>query len=151
MRVQAVRLGQYDQVLREVGEVFDLIDNEDGSMPLRMKRIPILDDKGKDTGEFTEEVYLDREGNALHRDFAPADEELTGKGAFKGETFAPGWMVEVPQTTVCGIYEPNQRFSMKGHDEPVPIQRVIKASNQPANLPPMTPMRGKNERQRRSA
>jgi hypothetical protein len=152
MRVQATKQGFYDQVLREPGEVFDLSDDANGEMPLRMDRVYELDAKtGKPTGEFTETVYLDKEGNPMHADFAPDHEEITGKGAFRGETFTPGWMISVPEETEVGIYEPDVRFSAQGREVPKPVQRIIKASNEPANMPRMTPMKGKAQRQRRSA
>jgi hypothetical protein len=137
-------------VLREPGGVFDLSDDANGEMPLRMTRTHELDKDGKLTGEFTEVVYLDGEGNPMHADFAPDHEELIGRGAFRGETFSPGWMISVPEGTELGIYEPDVRFSAQGREVPKPIQRIIKASNEPANMPRMTPMKGKAQRQRRS-
>ena len=100
MKVQATRQGFYDQVLRDPGEVFELIDEPDGTPPLRMIRTEILKD-GKPTGDYTESVYMDAEGNVMHRDFAPDHEELTGRGVFKGDTFSPGWMRQVPD---CLLY-----------------------------------------------
>ena len=149
MRVQATKQGFYDQVLREPGEVFDLLDNDDGTMPIRMSRTYEMKD-GKPTGEYSEEPYLDKSGNVMHRDFAPDFEEVAGRGAFRGETFTPGWMVEVPETTQLGIYEADVRFSMTGKDVPKPIARIIKPANEPANMPRMTPMKGKAERTRRA-
>lgn len=151
MRVLATRQGFYNQHLCEPGEVFDLLDNPDGSMPIRMLREYELDKHGKPTGEYTETPYLDKEGNVMHRDFAPDMEELPGKGLFRGESYAPGWMVQVPDETECGIYEPDVRFREDGTpDTKRPIQRIIKAANEPTNLPHITPMRGKVDRTRRA-
>lgn len=145
MKVQATKQGFYDNCLREEGEVFALVDNADGSMPLRMVRTYELDKNQKPTGEFTEEVYLDKDGNVMHADFAPDHEEVTGRGAFRGETFSPGWMVQVPDETQIGIYPPEQKFNSVGREVPVPINRIIKPSNEPLNAPRATPMRGKAE------
>lgn len=150
MRVQATKQGFYNQHLCDPGEVFDLLDDENGEMPIRMVRTYELDGAGKPTGEYTEVPYMDKDGNVVHRDFAPDFEELKGRGAFRGETFTPGWMVQVPDETECGIYEPDVRFSMAGRELPKPVQRIIKPANEPANMPRSTPMRGKVDRTRRA-
>ena len=150
MKVQATRQGFYDQVLRDPGEVFELIDEIDGTPPLRMIRTETLKD-GKPTGDYTETVYMDSEGNVMHRDFAPDHEELTGRGVFKGDTFSPGWMRQVPDDTPIGLYEPETRFAMDGKQLPQPITRIIKPGSEPLNAPRATPMRGKaSDRQRRA-
>lgn len=151
MRVQATKEGFYNQHICVVGEVFDLIDNDDGSPPLKMERTYEMGKDGKPTGEYTEEVWMDREGNVRHRDYAPDSEEIKGKGAFRGESYNLGWMVQVPDETPLGIYEPDVRFDMSGSRAPVPIQRVIKPSNEPANMPRVTPMKGQVNRQRRAS
>ena len=151
MRVQATRQGQYNQYLVEPGEVFDLLDNPDGSVPLKMVRTYGKTEDGKiDFDNYTEEVWTDAEGNPRHRDFAPDFEELKGKGAFRGEAYAPGWMVQVPDDTPLGIYEPGTRFDLN-RGQAVPIQRVIKPSNEPMNMPSVAPMRGRVDRTRRAA
>jgi hypothetical protein len=152
MRVQATKQGFYDQCLREPGEVFDLVDEPDGSMPIRMNREYEMDAKtGKPTGEYTETPYLDKDGNVMHRDFAPDAEQITGRGHFRGETFAPGWMVQVPDETLVGIYPPETTFQSTGRETAKPIQRIIKPSDEPMNAPRATPMRGnKTERVRRA-
>lgn len=152
MRVQATKQGFYDNVLREPGEVFDLLDDVNGEMPLKMTRTYEKDKEGKITGEYTEEVYLAKDGNPVHADFAPDGQEVGGRGTFRGETFTPGWMVQVPDDTLVGIYEPGTKFAMSGKDVPQPIARIIKSGNEPANLARMTPMRGKlSDRQHRKA
>ena len=149
MRVQATKQGFYDQVLREIGEVFDLLDEEDGSMPIRMKRIYAKDKEGKDLlDEWTEEPWLDANGNAVHRDFAPDTEQMEGKGAFRGERYAPGWMVEVPETVEIGIYD--RSMQSKTPEGRAPIQRIIRPSDEPLNAPRATQSRGKIQRQHRA-
>lgn len=151
MKVQATKQGFYDQCLRDPGEVFELIDEVDGTMPIKMNREYELDKNGKPTGEYTETVFLDAEGNVRHRDFAPDFDQVVGRGHFRGETFAPGWMVQVPDDTVIGIYDPEVKFDLEGKQKAMPIQRIIKPSDEPLNSPRATPMRGnKAERVRRS-
>ena len=146
MRVQAVRQGFYNQYLHEIGEVFDLLNEPDGTMPLRMVQIPILKD-GKETGEFEEEVYLDGEGNPMHRDFSPHDMELKGRGQyFKGETFREGWMRQVPDDTPLGIYP----YEIVPGLQNAPVQRVVRKSDEPVNAPRATPIRGPVNRQMRT-
>jgi hypothetical protein len=152
MKVQATKQGHYDQCLREEHEVFELIDNEDGTMPLRMKQIPVLDKDGKAIPyEFTEEVWLDADGNAVHRDFAEDGETISGKGGFRGENFNCGWMRRVPDDTECGLYdEPIRALRVNANARPVP--RTIKASDSPVNAPRAAPFRGaKPDRTRRVA
>ena len=152
MKVQATKQGFYDNVLREAGEVFQLFNDENGEMPLRMVRTYEIGKDGKHTGEYTEEVYMDKDGNPMHADFAPNEDEISGRGAFRGETFSPGWMVQVPEETEIGIYPPEQKFNAQGREAPRPIARIIKPSNEPANMPQMTKMRGKvSDRKHRSA
>jgi hypothetical protein len=152
MKVQATKQGFYDNVLREPGEVFELFNDANGEMPLKMDRTYEKDKDGKMTGEYTEEVHLGKDGNPVHADYAPDGEELRGRGAFRGETFTPGWMVQVPDDTEIGIYPPEQKFSAAGKEAPRPISRIIKPANEPANLAQMTPMRGKpSDRKHRSA
>src|ERR1700722_926854 len=147
IRVQATQTGFYNQYLHEAGEVFDLIDNDDGTMPLRMIQTPILgEDKKPIPGEFTEEVWLHKEGNPMHRDFAPAEEEVKGRGQFfKGETFRHGWMRRVPDDTPLGIYPYDIMAAPNA-----PVQRVVRPSTEPHNAPRSTPIKGKVSRQIRA-
>ena len=151
MKVQATKQGFYDQVLREPGEVFELVNDASGEMPIRMKREYEIGKDGKPTGEYTEEPDLDADGSAVHADFAPDFEEVKGRGAFRGETYTPGWMIQVPDDTEVGIYPPETRFSMKGKEQPRPIQRIVRPDNEPANMPRVTPSKGKVRREHRSA
>jgi hypothetical protein len=151
MRVQATKDGFYDNVLRPAGEVFDLNDGPDGEMPIRMKpRKPIREPSqpGQPLGAIIdyepEEPWLDKDGNAVHADFAEDGEMTRGKGAFAGEMFSPGWMVEVPETVDCGIYPAGTRFASRDEpSRPVPIQRIIKPDGTPQNMPAISPSKGK--------
>jgi hypothetical protein len=132
--------------------VFDLLNNEDGTMPIRMKRTDVLDEKGKPTGEYNEEFWPDRDGNAVHRDFAPDDFEVAGRGEFRGQLFSPGWMRQVPDDTPIGIYPEDTVFGEAGIEKKAPMSRQIRPQNIPANSPAAAPIRGKtSERVRRSA
>lgn len=142
MRVQATKLGFYNNYLHEIGEVFDLLMNDDGSMPLRMARVDVLGPDGKPTGETVEEVYLDPNGNPVHRDFSPHDMEWKGRGHFKGEVFHEGWMRIVPDDTPLGIW-PDREF---GIAPKAPIQRVMRAEGTPLNVASSAPVRGKIDR-----
>ena len=149
MRVQATKEGFYNQFIHVVGEVFDLLDDpKTGRMPLRMIREYLKDDKGVLTGEFIDEKpYLDKEGNPMHADYAPDEEVVRGTGAFRGESFSPGWMRQVPDDTPLGIYDyaivPNAARA-------APMQRIIQPSDQPSNSPRATPIRGVVDRQFRT-
>src|SRR5208283_5751585 len=105
MRVQATREGFYDNVLRPVGEVFDLLNDPDGKMPIRMHPAKPIKDKDGEIIDWEEPVpWLDKDGNAVHGHFAPDGEEVRGRGRFAGERFSSGWMVQVPDDTELGIY-----------------------------------------------
>jgi hypothetical protein len=111
VKVLATQIGQYDQILREPGEVFELLKNEDGSDPLREDWVPKLDEKGKDTGEGEYVVFRDKHGNTVHRDYAPDHGEVVLRsGPKRGETHRFGWMQVVPEETVCGIYPAGTQF-----------------------------------------
>jgi hypothetical protein len=156
VRVQATKQGFYNQFLHEAGEVFDLLDNEDGTMPLRMKQKKVDDvfppshpQAGKPTfhWEDTEEPELDAEGNPLHRDFAPDGPEYIGTThGFKGDVFRFGWMRVVPDDTQLGIYPPEITFGTRGQEQRSPIARVVRPSNEPVNAPRSAPIRGKIDR-----
>lgn len=151
MKVQATKQGFYDNCLREPGEVFELLNDEKGEMPIRMVRTYEMKD-GKPTGEYSEVPYMDKDGNVMHADFAPDHEEVTGRGSFRGETFTPGWMVEVPEETQVGLYDADTTFTSVGREKAMPIKRIIKPSDEPVNAPRATPMRGdKAARVRRTA
>jgi len=99
MRVIATRAGHYCNVMINPGEVFDLVQNPDGTDPLKMVKTPILDGSGKPTGRFKTEKFVDAHGNTMHRDFAPAAEAyLIEDGPLSGETVELGWMEEVDES-----------------------------------------------------
>lgn len=158
MKVQAVRTNQqspfagiYDNIPRMPGEVFELLNDPDGKMPLRMRRVYA---KGKRfnpqtgleekyyTGEYEEEVFLDKDGNPMHRDFAPWDETQMGAGKeFGGEIFNLGWMRAVPDDTAVGIYPEEQIIGERA----APIQR-LSGTPRPTNAPQSAPIRGSTNR-----
>jgi hypothetical protein len=112
MRVMATRQGQYCNMLIEAGWVFDLLMNEDGSMPEREDWIPVLAQdpitkKMVDTGDGEFKVYLDpRTKKPVHRDYSPDEGNvMLRKGPIRGESVNVGWMVEAPagaQVTMIG-------------------------------------------------
>lgn len=111
MKVLATQTGFYDQILREPGEVFELLKNEDGSDPLREDWVPKLDANGKDTGEGEYVLFKDAKGNTVHRDYAPDHGEVVLRsGPKRGETHRFGWMQVVPEETEVGIYPVGTKF-----------------------------------------
>lgn len=164
MKVQAVRTnnsspfaGIYDNIPRMPGEVFELLDNPDGTMPFRMKRVYLQEKRYNPetkqeetyyTGEFREdEVFLDKNGEPMHRDFAPWDETQVGQGkAFGGEIFNLGWMRRVPEDTPCGLYDETQVIGEKS----APVQRLSGKAG-PLNSPMAAPIKGSTERPVRKA
>lgn len=161
MKVQAVRTqeyspfaGIYDNIPRVPGEVFELITPADGKMPLRMKRtykkakrLNNGIEESYFTSEYDEEVFLDKEGNPMHADYAPHDETTQGQGnAFGGETFRTGWMRVVPEETPVGLYPENEVIGERA----APVQR-LSGTPRPQNAPQATPSRGTMERPVRKA
>lgn len=111
MKVLATQTGFYDQILREPGEVFELLKNEDGSDPLREDWVPKLDGQGKDTGEGEYVVFRDAKNETIHRDYAPDfGEVVLRSGPKRGETHRFGWMQVVPEGTLVGIYPAGTQF-----------------------------------------
>lgn len=105
-RVVATQLGQYNQLIREPGEVFELLCYADGSYPTAYTYTPKKDTKGKVIDEeYDEHVVKDKEGIPVHQDFA---EDLGVKpikrGPKKGEVHHFGWMLRVPDATPIGRY-----------------------------------------------
>lgn len=124
MKVLATQTGFYDQILRDPGEVFELLKNADGSDPLREDWVPKLDEKGKDTGDGEYVIFKDAQGNTVHRDFAPDHGEVVLRsGPKRGETHRFGWMQIVPEGTPCGIYPPDTQFD-RVHQMPQPRKAV---------------------------
>lgn len=142
-KVQATKQGFADQYLHEIGEVFELVMNEDGTMPLKMVNVPVLDATGKPTNEFTEEVFLDENGEPVHAHYSPHDDEWKGIGIFKGETFREGWMRRVPDETPCGLYPADVEFGVAAK---APIQRIIRPAGTALHAPMAAQPRGKIDR-----
>ena len=111
-RVVASGWGQYDQILREPGEVFELLPNEDGTYPLREDWVPKRDAAGReiaDEGEWV--LFKDGNGEPTHRDFAEdTGDQLIKRGPLKGEVMRFGWMKRVPDSTPCGLYPVGTNF-----------------------------------------
>ncbi len=142
MRVVATQLGQYDQILRDVGEVFDLLDGPDGSIPAAKVWVPTKMADGKDhpiDGELV--VVTDAEGNPVHRDFAEdMGDQVIEAGPMRGEVARLGWMRRVPDDTPCGMYPPGTNFW--------PEERTAAAArrNAPRNSAPAAAIRGSTSR-----
>jgi hypothetical protein len=158
MKVQAVRTnesspfaGIYDNIPRMPGEVFELLNSADGTMPLRMKRTYRKEKvfnpntqrmESVYTDEYDEEIFLDSDGNPMHRDYAPWDEKQQGAGkAFGGEIFNLGWMRAVPDDTQCGLYPENEIIG----ERPAPVKRLSGATRT-MNAPQSAPIKGTTER-----
>jgi hypothetical protein len=98
MRVRATMPGYYCNVFINAGEVFDLLQNPDGTDPVRQVR------KKKPDGKFEVVDFLDRDGNKVHRDFAEdTGQYLIEDGPMAGETAYLGWMEEVGEDVPCTI------------------------------------------------
>lgn len=111
MKVVATQLGQYDQILREPGEVFELLKDDNGDDPVREDWVPKLDASGKDTGDGEYVVFKDKDGHTVHRDYAPDHGEIVLRsGPKRGETHRFGWMQVVPDDTPVGIYPAEHKF-----------------------------------------
>jgi len=112
MKVTATQVGQYNQVLREVGEVFELLTFPDGTYPHKMREVPKKDKDGKPiAGEFELKTIKMKDGKPAHRDFA-ADQgiRIIKSGPLKGEMVQLGWMRMVPESVRVGLYPPGTDF-----------------------------------------
>lgn len=138
MRVRAVERGYYDNIEREPGEVFDLLMNADGSMPLRQEVIwakdkngqILRDANGRGTVEATRDWKDPVTGDPMHRDFSPHTEEYPN---VHGEVPVRGWMEEVGERVKCGLYPPDTDFSNLA---PAPLSRAGKAVGEPIHTKP---------------
>lgn len=100
MKVQATDVGFYCNVRIEVGWVFELLRNADGSDPVREEWVPKLVD-GKDTGDGEYVTWIDpKTKRPVHRDFAPdSGDFMVRQGPKRGEVARFGWMKQVPDET----------------------------------------------------
>lgn len=104
-RVVATQQGQYNQVLREIGEVFDLLLHADGSFPVAIRYIQKKDAAGKPIEEWDEETVIGKDKKPVHRDFAEDQGfKLITRGPVKGDSIRFGWMKRVPDRTPLGQY-----------------------------------------------
>lgn len=105
-RVLATQQGLYNQVLRNPGEVFDLLLHEDGTYPVTYKYTPKKDAAGKDIpDEWDEQVVLGKDKKPIHRDFAEDQGMKTiTRGPVRGDTIRFGWMKRVPDRVPIGQY-----------------------------------------------
>lgn len=148
-RVVATREGVYNQVLRQAGEVFDLLCYEDGSYPQAMRTVPKLGADGKPIpGEWIDEpAYLKDKKTPLHRDFAEDQgEKLITHGPIKGDVMRFGWMKRVPDKTEIGLYPIGSDF-WRGN----PVRFVDRNTGLPLQTVPPARERGPEDFRRNHA
>lgn len=153
-RVVATRPGQYNQVLRTEGEVFDLLCYEDGSYPPAVDYKPKMVDGKEVPGEWDEVVKVGKDKKPIHRDFAEDQgERLIKKGPIKGDVVRFGWMRRVPDKVPIGLYPRNSDF-WSGYT-PTPIMAIDPETGQSTGRPyqPVPPkeQRGHEEPKRNHA
>lgn len=126
-RVLATQTGQYNQVLRQEGEVFDLLLHEDGSYP---KAVRLVQKKGADgrpiPDEYDEEVIFLKDGKTpVHAHFAEDQgSKLIKHGPRKGDVMRFGWMKRVPDRVPVGLYPVGTDFWRQGVQLPQPYPIV---------------------------
>lgn len=105
MRVLSTQAGFYCNVYIDAGHVFDLIQNADGTDPLREDWVPKLDAHGKDTGDGDYVLFKDpKTGQHVHRDYAPdSGDFMIRQGPKRGEVTRLGWMKIVSNDTPITI------------------------------------------------
>lgn len=125
MRVTATQIGQYNQVLREVGEVFDLLNFPDGTYPHKTREVDKKSADGKVTGTELKTVKL-KDGKPAHRDFAPDQGvRIIKSGPGKGEVVQVGWMRQVGAHIPTGLYPPGTDFWTPNVQLPQAWQREV--------------------------
>lgn len=141
MKVVATQEGQYDQVFREIGEVFSLIGDvndpgqPDQPYPFRAKKYTPKKDKQNRVieDEFDEEDLLDKEGKPSHVDFAEdTGPKLIKRGPKKGEVSRTGWMRAVPDHVATGLYEVGIDFWSPNIQLPQALKRTYGPGDQRA-------------------
>jgi hypothetical protein len=127
-KVLAVTWGHHDQILREPGEVFQLLDvveEDDGSVsyppqlawvPRKVDGKPVLDEFGEQV--FDQVPVLGADGQPLHREFAEDVGEVPLRGPHKGETIHLGWQLRVPDSVPIGLYGQPWPDFWAGEDQP---------------------------------
>lgn len=112
MKVVATRQGFYNQILREPGEVFQLLNKADGSMPEATRVEPVLDKDGLPIPRrFKRVAVKDEHGKPVHAHFAKdLGSQLCEDGPSAGESIHLGWMLEVPERVPVGRYPPDTDF-----------------------------------------
>jgi hypothetical protein len=128
MRVVATQVGQYNQFIREPGEVFDLLNYTDGTYPTKTKEVPKKDKEGKVIpGAFETIVVKDKKtGKPIHRDFAlDQGNRIIKSGPLKGEVVQLGWMKAVPDSIPIGLYPVGTDFWTPNVQLPQPFVRPI--------------------------
>jgi hypothetical protein len=136
-KVVATQQGQYNQVLRQPGEVFELLSYADGTYPVATRLMPKkVNGQPVVPEELVEEPILGKNKEPVHRHFAPdLGNRLIKHGPVKGDTLRFGWMRRVPDSVAVGMYPVGVDFN---HD-PRPLLdgegRILQ------NVPP------RNERQ----
>jgi len=138
-RVVATADGFYDQIYRSPGEVFDLLNNDDGTVPQATRYIPKIGTDGKeipDAGTY-EPLWLDEAaGEPLHRDFASdTGGQLQTSGPMKGEVVRYGWMKRVSLNVQVGIYPADYQFSEFGPAAPIPQRKGVEGTGRPHTMP----------------
>ena len=124
MRVVATQVGFYNQITREIGEVFDLLKFPDGTYPQKTRTVVKKDKDGKE--ETTLVVVKLKDGKPAHRDFA-ADQgvRVIRNGPGKGEVVQSGWMRAVPAHVQPGLYPPGTDFWTPNTQLPQPYPRFV--------------------------
>ncbi len=158
--VAATRQGQYDQILREPGEVFELLGEEDGTYAPAVRLVPRRNADGRPVLDELGEAIIDEapvqgaDGLPLHQDFAEdlGATQLT-RGPMRGEVMHLGWMLRVPDSTPCGLYPAGTDFWSGA--EPPPHRKAVAVAPKPAPTPraasQAAPIRGSRNRPAREA
>ena len=130
MKVVAVREGIYNNILREIGEVFTLLNFADGSFPPKLKFVPKIDKatgKASVTGDGEWVEDKDRDGKLIHADFAEYHGIKSVRvGPMAGNTWEDGWMTRVSDSIPDGMYPEGTEFQNERMQLPQPRRRVIR-------------------------
>lgn len=110
-KVVATQQGQHNQLLRNIGEVFDLMTYPDGTYPAQILYTPKKDKAGVVIEDQYDEKLITcksidgKRTETAHRDFAEdVGPQLQRKGPKKGEVMRFGWMRRVPDDVPVGQY-----------------------------------------------